>query len=151
MFMQKLWYLANGWVWAFQKWSCFPGKSEILLAVPHVSDPPGSGSSGLTGRDGTGAVCAELPARAFPAMRMKRAPGSRWGQVRAAHFSPFALAFSSVRSVDAQQRVTTLVAQESRQMLVLSSWELHSLRYGFAPGFGRASFPLQITKMRGYM
>lgn len=38
--------------------------------------------------------------------------------VRAAHFSPFALAFSSVRS--AQQRVTTLVAQESRQIFVLS-------------------------------
>lgn len=32
------------------------------------------------------------------------------------------------------------VAQESRQTFVLSNSELHSRRYGFAPGFGRLSF-----------
>lgn len=40
----------------------------------------------------------------------------------------------------AQQRVTTLVAQEPRQTFVRSNSELHSLRYGFAAGFGRVSF-----------
>lgn len=85
--------------------------------------------------------CARCVARTYPAVhaKMKSGPGFWWGQVRVVlPLLPWPCQVPEVPG--AQQRVTTLVAQESRQMFVLSSSELHSLRYGFAPGFGRLSF-----------
>lgn len=119
----------------------------MLLLPRKVRNPLSCGSrvrpAGVPklGADRTGRErCVQCPLRcSYPAVHMEWEPGSCWGQTRAAlALTPWPAPVSEASG--AQQRVTTLVAQESRQMFVLSSSELHSLRYGFAPGFGRLSF-----------
>lgn len=134
--------------------------------MPHVSALPGSRNSGLAdrqgraGQDGSCVCCAHCaaPRGSYLSCRAHDVSTGLWVRPGESWSSPFALAFSSVRSVltlqrvKTQQRVTTLWLRNPAKRLCfpIQNFILADtvLLQDLADSL---SFPLQVTKMRGYM